>query len=278
VKTLFATLLRSPKFTVAFTVFFIMVATSLLYPIFDHTDPKNMVSMAFQPPSKKFPLGSDNFGRNVLLELIHAIKSSLYVGFMAGVMATLIGVSLGLAAGYIGGYTDDSLTAVNNLFIVIPQLIWLILISNSLKTRSLTIVGIVIGMTSWTWTGRSVRAQATSLRHRDHVNIARISGHNTFTIIVFEILPYIMSYVVMAFILQLSIGIIAEVTLAMLGLGPQDIVTLGNLMYWALNFEALAAGAWWAFIPTCFAIALLVFSLYIMNNGMDEIFNPKIRS
>ncbi|WP_232313030.1 ABC transporter permease [Paenibacillus sp. P22] len=200
------------------------------------------------------------------------------VGLVAGVFATIIGLAIGLLCGYAGGFLDNILTAVTNMFIVIPSFIILILISVSINSRSSLLVALIIGLTSWPWTARAVRAQTSSLRNRDHVNLAKISGHSTPKIIVFEILPYIASYVVMAFILQVASGILSEASISMLGLGPYNTISLGIIMNWALVFEAPVAGAWWAFIPAAFSIAVITFSLYMINTGMDEIFNPKIRS
>ncbi|OXM85583.1 ABC transporter permease [Paenibacillus rigui] len=271
-------LLRSPKFMFGTIALLFMLALVLIYPLMNRNDPLEMMAMAFQPPDGKLLLGSDNFGRDLFLELMYGIRTSMKVGLIAGVCATVIGLVIGLTAGYIGGLVDNLLTAVTNIFIVIPSFIILILISVSINSRSSLVTALIIGITSWPWTARAVRAQTTSLRNRDHVNIAKISGHSTPRIIVFEILPYIASYVVMAFVLQTASGILSEASISMLGLGPYNTISLGIIMNWALIFEAPVAGAWWAFIPAAFSIAVITFSLYLMNTGMDEIFNPKIRS
>lgn len=274
----FGILLRSPKFLIGAIVTLLILALVLIYPHVNTHDPLEMEALAFQPPGHGLLLGSDNFGRDLFLELVYGIRTSLIVGLVAGVCATAIGLLLGLLSGYIGGIVDNILTAITNMFIVIPSFIILILISVSINSRSSMIVALIIGLTSWPWTARAVRAQTTSLRNRDHVNIAKISGHSTPRIIISEILPYIASYVVMAFILQVASGILAEASISMLGLGPYNTISLGIIMNWALVFEAPVSGAWWAFIPAAFAIAIITFSLYLMNTGMDEIFNPKIRS
>jgi peptide/nickel transport system permease protein len=244
----------------------------------NRNDPLDMMALAFQPPGGSLILGSDNFGRDIFLELMYGIRTSVKVGLIAGICATVIGLFIGLASGYIGGLWDNILSTITNIFIVIPSFIILILVSVSINSRSSLVTALIIGITSWPWTARAVRAQTTSLRNRDHVNIAKISGHSTTRIIVFEILPYIASYVVMAFVLQTASGILSEASISMLGLGPYNTISLGILMNWALVFEAPVAGAWWAFIPAAFSIAIITFSLYMMNTGMDEIFNPKIRS
>ena len=230
---------------------------------------------------KVLPLGTDNFGRDTLKELVSAAGTSLKVGLIAGSIATLIGLTLGLLAGYIGGITDDIIMFITNIFTVIPSFVLLILISYSIgqDQRGASTVAIVIGMTSWVWTTRSVRSQVISLRNRDHVNLSKLSGHSLVRIISTDILPYIASYVVMAFILQISSAILAEAQLSMLGLGPKttEIPTLGLMMHWAMLYSAHLNGSWWAYFPVLMTIALISFSLNLMNTGLDQVFNPTLR-
>ncbi|MDO5458342.1 MAG: ABC transporter permease [Eubacteriales bacterium] len=230
---------------------------------------------------KHLPLGTDNFGRDVLKELVSATGTSIVIGLIAGTVATLIGLTLGLLAGYVGGLADDIIMFITNIFTVIPGFVLLILISYSIgqDQRGASVVAIVIGLTSWTWTARSVRSQVISLRNRDHVNLSKLSGHSLFRIIVTDILPYIASYVVMAFILQVSSGILAEAQLSLLGLGPKTTVTptLGLMMNWAMLYSAHTNGSWWAYFPVILTITLISFSLNLMNTGLDQVFNPTLR-
>ena len=230
---------------------------------------------------KALPLGTDNFGRDVLKELVSATGTSIIIGLIAGIVATLIGLTLGLLAGYVGGLVDDIIMFITNIFTVIPSFVLLILISYSIgqEQRGATVVALVIGLTSWTWTTRSVRSQVISLRSRDHVNLSKLSGHSLVRIIVTDILPYIASYVVMAFILQVSSGILSEAQLSLLGLGPKTTVTptLGLMMNWAMLYSAHTNGSWWAYFPVILTITLISFSLNLMNTGLDQVFNPTLR-
>ena len=228
------------------------------------------------------PLGTDNFGRDTLTELVKATGISLLVGLLAGSIATSLGLLIGLLAGYIGGVVDDILMFICNIFTVIPGFVLLILIYSALGTnsRSITTCAIIIGITSWVWTARSVRSQVISLRNRDHVNLSKLSGHSLGRIVLTDILPYIASYVVMAFILQVSSGILAEAQLSMLGLGPNpnELPTLGLMMNWSRLFGAYtSSNAWWAYFPVILVIALISFSLNLMNTGLDQVFNPTLR-
>ncbi len=227
------------------------------------------------------PLGTDNFGRDILTELVKATGVSLLIGFVAGTIATLIGLSLGLLAGYVGGMVDDGIMFITNLFTVIPTIVLLILISFSIgqEQRGPVTIAVVIGFTSWVWTTRAVRSQVISLRNRDHVNLSKLSGHSTARIILLSILPYIASYVVMALILQISAGILAEAGLSILGLGPRttETPTLGLMLNWAFIYQAQILGKWWAYIPVITVIALISFSLNLMNTGLDQVYNPALR-
>ena len=229
----------------------------------------------------RLPLGTDNFGRDMLKELVSAIGTSLLIGLVAGVVATLIGLLLGLLSGYVGGLCDDIIMFITNIFTVIPSFILLILINYSIgqEARGPMVVAVVIGLTSWTWTTRYVRSQVISLRNRDHVNLSKLSGHSLGRIILTDILPYIASYVVMAFILQISSAILSEAQLSLLGLGPSTTktATLGLMMNWAMLYSAHLGGSWWAYFPVIAVIALISFSLNLMNTGLDQVFNPALR-
>ena len=313
---IFKTAFKSGKFRLGFIAIMLVLLTIIIYPLVSKRDPLLMEGTMYERPNlheylsgtmgqkeeesdpeldallaqfgltvvKKeaaqvlHVLGTDNFGRDVLTQLIAGAKTSLLIGLMAGTIATIIGLFIGLLAGYHGGLLDNFLSTLTNIFIVIPSFVILVLVSVSLKSRSFVTTAFVIGITAWPWTARSVRAQTTSLRNRDHVNLSKLSGHSMPRIILKDILPYLGSYVMMAFILQVASGILAEASLSMLGLGPQNVASLGLMMQWAMSFNALPTGSWWAFLPVVFTVALITFSLNLMNSGLDQIFNPQIRS
>jgi peptide/nickel transport system permease protein len=233
------------------------------------------------PNVRVLALGTDSFGRDVTPELVSATGTSLLIGLVAGLIATTIGMVMGLAGGYIGGYVDDFVMFFTNIFTVIPSFVLLILISYSIgqERRGPVIIAIVIGFTSWYWTARAVRAQVISLRNRDHVNLSKLSGHPIALIIFTDILPYIASYVFMALILQISTAILSEASLSILGLGPKTSVTstLGLMLNWAFIYMAPSLGKWWAYMPVIVVIALVSFSLNLMNTGLDQVYNPALR-
>lgn len=275
---LFKNLLRTPSFVFGMGLFLATLLIALLGPLLMHVDVSTRVGLAFTPPSAAHWLGTDHLGIDMVSLLVAGLRSSLYVGFLAGTVATLVGTLIGLYGGYKGGLIDDILTVGTNLFLVIPSLIVLILLSSSIENgRSLTLIALIIGCTTWTWSARAVRAQSSSLRGRDHVALARINGYGTMGIVLLHIMPYLLSYIFMVFILQTATGILSEASISMLGLGPYDTISLGNILNQAIRNEALTDGAWWAFVPATVLITVIVFALYIINTSLEGVFNPRLR-
>ena len=255
-----------------------LLAFGILGPvILDRPNPLKIVGLLYDPPSATAWLGTDNFGRDIFTQLMHGTRTSLSIGIIAGVVATIIGVFIGTIAGYVGGLVEELLMAFTNVVITIPSIVILILLSIAFHTRSIVIMGIIIGVTSWPWTARAVRAQTSSLRTREHVDVARLSGTRTLPLIIWEIIPYMLSYIVMAFILQLNSGILQEAALSMLGLGIDRGVSLGIMLQWALLWESVRTGAWWAFVPPTMFLTLIAFSLLLLQSSIDQIFNPRLR-
>jgi peptide/nickel transport system permease protein len=271
-------LFKSVGFLTGFVLFVLTLLVALLAPVFFTIDVNDRVGLAYMPPSPRAWLGTDHLGLDMVSLLVEGLRASLYVGLLAGSVATFVGTLIGVYGGYKGGLLDDVLTVITNLFLVIPTLIVLILLSSSMEQgRSLTLIALLIGGTTWTWTARAVRAQAASLRSRDHVALARINGYGTFGIVVLHILPYLLSYLFMVFILQTAAGILTEATISMLGLGPYDSVSLGRILNEAILNEALTDGAWWAFLPAVAFVTVIAFSLYTINTAMEGVFNPRLR-
>jgi len=271
-------LLKTPFFIFGVVLLVGTLSFAYILPLFYHVDIKTCVGAPYMPPSAEHWLGTDHMGVDMLSLLISGLQSSLYVGLLAGIIATITGTFLGLYAGFRGGWQDNTINMVTNLFIVIPQLVLLILISSSMKEgRSLTLIAVIIGLTTWTWTTRAVRAQAASIKSRDHISLAKVNGASTITILFKHILMYLMSYVFMVFIMQTASGILSESAISMIGLGPFDTVSLGTILNQAQRNEALTDGAWWAFLPAVVLIAAIAFALYVINQSMEGVFNPRLR-
>jgi peptide/nickel transport system permease protein len=266
------------RFLFSLIVLLLILGFGFLGPlIFNRPDALVTVGGLYDAPSSTAWLGTDNFGRDVFTQLMYGTRTSLIIGLSAGLVATLLGLLIGTVAGFRGGVLEEALMALTNVVITIPSIVILILLSIAINSRSIEVMGLIIGITSWPWTARAVRAQASSLRTREHVEIARLSGAGTLSLIFWEIIPFMLSYVVMAFVLQLSSGILTEATLSMLGLGPSGNVSLGIMLQWALLWESVRTGAWWAFMPPALFLTLIAFSLLLLQSSIDEIFNPRLR-
>ena len=270
--------MKQPFFIIGGMLFFFTIFMATVFPYLHHID-VNTVYAPLQEPGTDHWLGTNHAGFDMLSLLVKGLQSSLYVGFTAGIMATIIGTFLGIYAGFSGGWRDDAINMVTNLIIVIPQFVLLVLISTSLHAgqRSLSLIAVIIAVTSWTWSARAVRAQASSIRGSSHITLAKVNGCTTFAIVFWHILPYLYSYVFMVFTIQMSSAIISESCISMIGLGPYDTVSLGTILNDAIRYGTLRDGAWWAFIPATFLISVIVFSFYIINTSMEGVFNPRLR-
>jgi peptide/nickel transport system permease protein len=269
----------STRFWISATLIVVIVLIALLGPLVVSTDPSATVGGLYDHPRccGATLLGTDNEGQSVLANLVYGTRTSLIVGLLAGIIATAIGLLIGLVSGYRGGWIDDVLTAVTNVGLAIPAIVVIILVSVSLPKRNIYTLALVIGLTAWFWVARAVRAQASSVRTREHIDVARLSGAGFWSILARDILPYLLSYVVMAAVLQVSGAILFESTLSLLGLGPGDATSLGTMLYWAIAWGSVRTGAWWAFVPPTLMLTLIVFSLLLLQSSLNEVFNPRLR-
>jgi len=265
-------------FVVGISLFLITILVALFGPLFYEMNLQR-VGMPYDAPSGKYWLGLDNFGRDYIALLLRGLSSSLYVGLIAGVIATSIGTLVGLYGGFKGGIADDILSVITNLFVVIPQFVILILISSTFEKRSLALVAVIIGFTAWTWSARGVRAQAAALKSKDHISLARLNGDGIMKVLIVHVLPYILSYVFMVFILQVSSGILSEAAISMIGLGPtgDNAISLGVILNDANRYGGLSGRFWHTFLPATCVISALVFALYLINTSMEGVFNPRLR-
>lgn len=269
----------TPRFYVAATIVAIIVAIAVFGPMIVRTDPNATIGGLYDEPAGWGPmlLGTDNEGQSVIANLVYGTRTSLIVGLIAGTIATVIGLVVGIIAGFRGGMIDNLLSALTNIFLVIPVLIIVILLSVALDNRSIFTLALVMGICSWPWLARAVRAQTTSVRTREHIDVAMMSGARFGSILLRDVLPYLLSYVVMAFVLQVSGAILLEATLSMLGLGPSGAVSLGIMLYWAIAWGSVRTGAWWAFVPPTVMLTIISFSLLLLQSSLDELFNPRLR-
>ena len=270
--------LRNNKLRVGLTIILFFLVLTFVGPMLTHYDPYDYVNPnGAQPPSFEYWFGTTMFGQDVFTQFVHGLKASFLVGIVGGGLGTLLGILVGFIAGYRGGMVDEVLNTLTNIVLVIPTLAVLLIIVAYLEVRGIFIESVFIGCTAWPWAARAVRAQTFSLRSRDFVDLARLSGMKPWKIIFTQIAPNMMSYLLLVFILQFGGAILTAATLDFIGLGPTDAVSLGLMMNNAVLWGALLLGVWWWFVPPGVAITAIVGALYVTNVGLDEVFNPKLR-
>jgi peptide/nickel transport system permease protein len=269
--------LRNWKFLLGSTLVASMLLLALLGPLLAGQQPLEFSGPTDSPPSSAYWFGTTSFGQDVFSQFVHGLRAAFLVGAVGGGIAWLLGAVVGFTAGYRGGWVDDMLNMLTNVVLVIPTLAILIIVAAYLNVHSYATEAVLIGLTSWPWAARAVRAQTFSLKTRDFVDIARLSGKSTRQIIASEIAPNMSSYLLMMFILLFGGAILIGASLDFLGLGPSTSVSLGLMMNSSFLASALLLGSWWWFLPPGLGVIAIVGGLYVMNVGLDEVFNPKLR-
>jgi peptide/nickel transport system permease protein len=269
--------LRNWKFVTGLGIVLFFLALAVFGPLLTSHMPLEFTGPTDSPPSRAYWFGTTSFGQDVFSQFVYGLRAAFLVGCVGGGIAWLLGAVVGFTAGYRGGWIDDTLNMLTNVVLVIPTLAILIIVAAYINVHSYVTEAILIGLTSWPWAARAVRAQTFSLKTRDFVDIARLSGRRTWQIVTTEVAPNMSSYLLMMFILLFGGAILIGASLDFLGLGPSTQVSLGLMMNSAFLSSALLLGFWWWFLPPGIGIIGIVGGLYVMNVGLDEIFNPKLR-
>jgi peptide/nickel transport system permease protein len=239
--------------------------------------PSDIVALPGQPPNRDFWFGTTDQGYDVFSQVVWGARTSLAVGAAAALLSTVIAATLGMLAAYSGGWIDDTINLVTNVFLVIPALPLLIVVYSFVPTRGPVVMVLILGLTTWAVEARILRGQALSLRHRDFIQAAKVSGEGTWRIVFGEIMPNMVSRIAAGFLLVFYLSIIFAAGLEFLGFGDVNKVTWGTTLYWAQNNSTVLQGAWWHFVFPGVALALAVAALVFINYGVDELANPRLR-
>lgn len=277
VKTL-AAFLRNRKAAIGLVIVLAYVLIAIFAPLMIGHDPLKRVARPHEMPSYDHLLGATRMGRDVFTQLIAGTRTSLFVGFTAGAIITLIGVVLGIAAGYFGGWIDEVINFFTNVALVIPQLPLLLVIAAFVGQTSPMVIAVIIGLTSWAWGARVTRAQTMTLRRREYIQASELIGEPAHRMIMVELLPNLLSIIGYNFIGSVIYTIITQATLEFLGLGNPLSVSWGTMLYNAQTSSAMSVGAWWEIVAPSAAIALIGIGLSLLNFGVDEISNPRLRT
>ncbi|MGI9146761.1 MAG: ABC transporter permease [Chloroflexota bacterium] len=228
-------------------------------------------------PSAAHPLGTDGLGRDMLAVMVIGIPNTFKIGFMAGAVGVVIGTLIGLFAGYYRGYADMIFSSFADVMLVIPTLAILITVSAYVRVVTVEIMAVIVGLLAWPLSARVIRSQTLSLRERLFVQVAKLSGENDFEIITRQILPNLTAYMAASFVGAVSGGILASVGLEVLGLGPQNVPTIGRTLFYAFKYTALFRGMWWWWGPPVVTLAVIFTGLFWMSISLDKYANPRLK-
>ncbi len=272
---------RSPKILIGLGILAVFVVVAIIGPWLAPDDPSATSVALLQGPSAAHLLGTTQSGQDVLSELLVGARSTVLIGFLAGIIATALSIVVGICAGFFGGLADDLLSLVTNVFLVIPGLPLLIVLAAYLPKGTSAnpfVLALIISVTGWAWGARVLRAQTMSMRGRDYVESARVIGERRYRIIAAEILPNLTAIVASSFVFTVLYAIGTYVALAFLGVVDPQQWSWGGMLFWAESQNAAQVSAWWWFLPPGLCIALLGTSLALLNFGIDEFINPRLRA
>lgn len=267
---------RKATIGVIIVVFFVLV--SVFAGQITSIDPTRRVGRPHEAPSSAHIFGTTRDGKDVFSQVVYGGRITLSVGFMTGTILIVLAIVMGVTAGYLGGVADEVLSLITNVFLILPAIPLIIVVAGWLDRPGPATVMLVLSAISWAWGARVLRSQTLTLRNSEFVAAAKVVGEPTWRIIIYEILPNMISLVVSSWIGAVQFAFLALVTLEFIGLGDVNLVSWGTILFWAQNNQALLTGAWWTFVPPGLCIALVGVSLTLINYGIDEITNPRLRS
>ena len=258
------------------TLFFLILGFVVFY--IPHTNPfPNNVMQKNLPPSSEHFFGTTSQGQDIFWLLIEAIHNSLSIGFIVAFLGTVVGVFVGLIAGFVGGGVDRVLMVITDTFVVIPSLPVLILMTSLMRGSGSTVIlmALVLALFAWAWPSRQIRSMALTMKERDFIHTAWFSGEGTVQVVVTEILPYALTWSLSNFMNATLSAIASESSLAVLGLSPANLVSLGNMIQWARQYNAIMAGRWNWILPPIIGTILLFVGLFMLITGYNDYLSMK---
>ena len=274
-----ALLLRNPKSRLGFLMVAFIVFIAIISPLISVAHPNDFNLLAAQQaPSWHHLFGTTDQGSDVFSQVVVGARRSLLLGAMAGALATLVAAVLGITAAYAGGIVDEIVNFLTNVFLTIPPIPLLIVVSVYLKARGMVAMAVVLALVLWAFEARILRGQALSLKSRDFVLAAKTAGESTRRIVFGELMPNMISRIAAAFVLVFYIALLVDAGLEFLGLGDMSATSWGVTVYWAQVNSTVLQGEWWPFIFPSLALGCTVLGLVLILAGIDEISNPRLRT
>ncbi|MGC1420464.1 MAG: ABC transporter permease [Acidimicrobiales bacterium] len=272
---------RSPKVLLGIGIVGFFLILTVIGPWIAPYNPSDTSFLPNLTPSWTHWLGTTSLGQDIFSQLLVGARATMVVALLAGLVATALSITIGVAAGYLGGPADEGLTMLSNVFLAIPGLPLLIVIDSYLPVSGRSneyVIGLVISLTGWAWGARVLRAQTMSLRNRDFVEASRIIGESRLRIMVTEVAPNLLPVLASSLLFTILYAIGAYVTLAYVGLTSTAVWNWGTMLFWAQSNNAPLAGQWYWFVPPGICIALVGTGLALLNFGIDEFINPRLRA
>ncbi len=278
-KSLTNFLKNSPKFTIGISLILLVLIMTMCAPLFTSYDPLHRFEGQYhEAPSAEHILGTTSLGRDVFTQALYGGRQSIIVGLMAAVITTILGMLVGISAGYLGGVYDSVVSTLTNIMMVIPTIVLLLIIASMMEGVSPFLISLIIGLTSWPWNSRVLRAQTMSISNRDFVRSAETLGESKFRILFIEIMPNMLSIISSAFVGTLIYSIMAHATLEFIGFGNPDSVTLGTILFNAQNSGAFRSGYFFEVSGAIGILVMIGMGLTLINFAIDEISNPKLKA
>lgn len=273
---------RSTKLITGSIIFFSLLSIAVLEPMINHyrlggVNPLSIGTYRkLLPPSFEKPLGTDQWGRDLLAIVLIGLRNSLLIGVISGGFSTLIAVIVSLSGGWWKGTVDNILNYITNAVLVIPLFPIVIAISAYMRT-GLVELCLLLAFFSWPWAARTLRAQILSLREQPYIDLARVTNFNGIEIIFEEIFPNLLPFVVNSLSFSVIGTIMGETGLRILGFGPPEVPSIGYLLNQALKYGAIASRKYSIIVPPIIILILIFISLNLINVGLDDVYNPKLR-
>lgn len=264
------------KLRVGLGVCVVFALVAVLGPILV-PDPNRTSPDGLLPPSAAHLFGTTNIGQDVFGQVVAGTTGSVVIGAVAGALTVVLSMLFGIGGAFLGGRWDELSSLVSNVFLVIPGLPLLIIVTDYVESRDILVIAVVIALVSWAGAARVLRAQTLSVRSRDYVDAARVAGESTWRLMLREILPNLMPIIASQFVFGALGAVLAEAGLSFLGLGAPGGKSWGSILFFAQNAQAISLGAWWWFGPPGLCIAVLGAALGLINFSIDERINPRLR-
>lgn len=267
----------SPKLVVGATIVIVIVLFGLIVPFFAQ-DPTSVSNIGLAPPSAEHLFGTTQTGQDVFAQLAYGTRGSLLIGILVGALVLVLSAFFGIVGSFVGGFLDEAFSLISNVMLIIPGLPLMIVIGTYAPQKSVLLVAFVLAFTGWAAGARVLRAQTLSLRNRDYVLAARVSGEKTWRIICVEILPNLLPVMSSGFVFSIIFAILGEAGLSFIGIGATGSLTWGTMLANAQNGQALLLGGWWWFAPPGLFIAVFGCGLALINFSIDEVIDPRLRA